>query len=434
MACIKALSAWRYDFTLAGQPNTLITPPYDVIDAVGQESYYAANPYNVIRLEWGKTYADDNDQNNRYTRAAADFAAWREMGILKRDAEPSLYPYVQEFTMFGETWRRSGFLATVKAGGYEDGMVLPHEETLPGHKEDRHRLMQACMANFSPIFALYAEQNRETSDALSRAAAKTEPIFDAVDEAGVHHIVWRVSDAALIAQVESTMAAHKIYIADGHHRYETASRFAAEAAAAGQKGCDRMLVNLVNLYDPGLLVLPTHRLVKNLEHFSAAAFLHSLGDAGFAVFSMPNLEALQDNMNDMPQDMAGFGLYMEGEYHLLNIERNDMIIAATQPGYSSAYQRLDVSIAHALILEALCGIGKEEMAAGKNLSYCREAADGVDMVDKGGYHFALLMNSTRIFELMAVANAGEKMPQKSTYFYPKVIAGLVINQIKAESI
>jgi len=429
MGDIKALCAWRYDLALAGQPDTLITPPYDVIDAAGQEAYYAANPYNIIRLEWGKSGADDDEQNNRYSRAAVDFAAWREAGILKQDAEPSLYPYVQEFTQGGETWRRSGFLATVKAGGYEDGMVLPHEETLPGDKEDRYRLMQACMANFSPIFALYAEESREIDDILTRAAQTAEPVIDTVDEAGVRHTVWRVSDAAVLARVEQAMAAYKIYIADGHHRYETASRFAAEAAAAGRQGCDRMLVHLVNLHDPGLLVLPTHRLVKNLENFSAAAFLQSLGDAGFAVFPMPDLAALQDYMSGFPQNIAAFGLYLDESYHLLYIDRNDMIITATQPHHSPAYQQLDVSIAHALILEALCGIGKAEMAAGKNLAYCREATEAAAMVDQGGHHFALLLNSTRVSELLAVANSGEKMPQKSTYFYPKVIAGLVINPI-----
>lgn len=429
MADIKALRAWRYNLELAGGPDTLITPPYDVINAAGQEAYYAASPHNIIRLEWGKTYANDDEKDNRYSRAAADFAAWRESGILKRDDEPSFYPYIQEFTLGGQTFRRSGFFATVKAGGYEDGTVLPHEQTLPGHKEDRYRLMQAARANFSPIFALYAEQSRATDKILAQAAAAAEPVFDTVDEAGVRHIVWQVSDAATIAQVERAMAEQKIYIADGHHRYETASRFAADMAAAGQADCDRLLVNLVNLYDDGVVVLPTHRLVKNLEDFSAPAFLQSLSDAGFAVFPISDLAKLQDYLKNVPQDIAGFGLYMEGAYYLLSIDRDDMIIAATQPGHAAAYQRLDASIAHTLILEALCGVGPAELAAGKNLDYCRDMEEASAMVDAGGYHFALLMNSTRVEEMLEVADAGEKMPQKSTYFYPKVIAGLLINQL-----
>lgn len=429
MADIKALRAWRYNLDVAGKPHTLITPPYDVINEAGQEAYYAANPHNIIRLEWGKTYASDDENHNRYTRAAADFAAWREAGILMRDAEPSFYPYVQEFTVNGQTYRRSGFLATLKAGGYEDGTVLPHEETLPGHKEDRYRLMQAARANFSPVFGLYAEKSLETDQALAQAAEGNEPLIDIVDEAGVRHIMWRVSDAAVISRVEQALAAQKIYIADGHHRYETASRFAADAAAAGQPGCDRLLINLVNIYDTGVVVLPTHRLVKNLEDFSAPDFLQAISDAGFAVFPISDLAKLEDYLESTPQDIANFGLYMEGTYYLLSIDRDDTVIAATQPGHAEAYQRLDISIAHALILDALCGVGQAELAAGAHVDYCHDAAAAVAAMDSGGYHFALLLNSTRVAELLAVADAGEKMPQKSTYFYPKVIAGLIINPL-----
>ena len=429
MANIKAFRAWRYDQRAAGAVETLITQPYDVIDTVRQKAYYAANPYNIIRLELGIKTPGDDENNNRYSRAAADFAAWRQAGVLKRDDALSLYPYVQEYTVEKRNYKRRGFLATVKAIGYQDGQVLPHEETLPGHKEDRYRLMQACRANFSPVFGLYNEESRAIDSALEQATAGQAPLLDLEDEDGVRHLLWQVTDESVIGLVEQAMAAQKIYIADGHHRYETASRFAADMATAGEVNCDRLLIHLVNLHDPGLTVLPTHRLAKNLQDFSATALIQALTDVGFAVFSQEDLTALQQGMAKVPADIAAFGLYSEGRYYFLALDRDDDIIASAQKSFSAAYQHLDVSIAQSLILEALCGINRKLLAAGEHIGYCREATEAVAKVDSGEYQFALLLNATRVDELLAVAAAGEKMPQKSTYFYPKVLAGLVINEL-----
>jgi uncharacterized protein (DUF1015 family) len=321
-------------------------------------------------------------------------------------------------------------LATVKAAGYEDGQVLPHEETMPGHKEDRYRLMQACLANFSPIFGLYNEENRLIDKALEQASANMPPLLDVEDEEGVRHILWRVTDQGLIQQIGQAMQAHKIYIADGHHRYETASRFAADMAAQGAANCGRLLIHLVNLHDPGLTVLPTHRLAKNLEDFSAGALLQSLTDMGFAVLPQDDLAAIQQEMSASPPDIAAFGLFCEGRYYLLLLDRDDTIIADIQKGFSAAYQRLDVSIAQSLILDALCGIGREQLAIGENIGYCRKAEKAIEAVKSGNCQFALLLNATHVTELLAVAAEGEKMPQKSTYFYPKVVAGLVINGLE----
>ena len=429
MADIKAFRAWRYDFSAAGPPETLVTQPYDVISGAEQDAYYAANPYNIIRLEWGKTAPCDKEGDDRYSRAAADFAAWRKSGILKRDDKPSIYPYVQEYKANGRAYSRRGFLATVKAAGYEDGQVLPHEETLPGHKEDRYRLMQACRANFSPIFGLYNEEDLYIDKALKEATADTPPLLDINDADGVRHLLWQITDEAVINLVEQAMKTKKIYIADGHHRYETASRFAADMAAQGENNCDRLLIDLVNLHDPGLTVLPTHRLAKNLEDFSAAAFIQALTDVGFAVLPQEDLASLQKSMEDYPPDIAAFGLFTEEHHYLLELDKNDTIIATAQRGFSAAYQRLDVSIAQALILEALCGVGREQLAAGEHICYCRGAEEAVAAAAGGEYQFALLLNATQVSELLAVAAEGEKMPQKSTYFYPKIIAGLVINEL-----
>ena len=429
MADIKPFDAWRYDPNLAGPAETLISQPYDVINESAREAYYKANPYNIIRLEWGKTYPDDDAAHNCYSRAAADFAAWRKTGVLKRDEELSLYPYVQEYMVEGQSYRRRGFLATVKAAGYADGQVLPHEETLPAHKQDRYRLMQACRANFSPIFGLYDEESRVIDTALEEATAGKAPLLDITDEDGVRHLLWQVKEQTVIQQVMLAMEALKINIADGHHRYETASAFAADMKAKGEKNCDRLLIHLVNLHDPGLTVLSIHRLVKNLADFSIDALLESLSDIGFAVLPQADLTVLQENMAASPAEIAAFGLYCEGQYFLLQLDKADTVITDAQKGFSAAYQHLDVSIAQTLILEALCGIGPEQLAAGEQVDYCHKAKEAVAAVNSGEYQFALLLNATHVSELLAVAAQGEKMPQKSTFFYPKVIAGLVINQL-----
>jgi len=225
------------------------------------------------------------------------------------------------------------------------------------------------------------------------------------------------------------MVAQKVYIADGHHRYETASAFAADMAAKGEANCDRLLIHMVNLHDPGLTVLPTHRLAKKLEDVNAAALTQALTDIGFAVIPQEDLSTLNKNLAAAPTDTAAFGLYCEEQYYLLELNRGDPVILEAQKQASAAYQRLDVSIAHSLILEALCGIGREQLAAGEHVGYCRKAEEAVEAVKSGEYQFALLLNATRLEELLAVAAEGEKMPQKSTYFYPKVIAGLVINEL-----
>ncbi|MCL1816007.1 MAG: DUF1015 domain-containing protein [Clostridiales bacterium] len=429
MADIKPFAGLRYDYAAAGSAKTLITQPYDVIDMAKQDAYYAANPYNIIRLEWGKVSEKDDEKDNRYSRAATDFAAWQKNGIFCRDKQPAFYPYVQEYTISGHTYRRQGFIATLKAAGYEDGQVLPHEETLPGHKEDRYRLMQACLANFSPVFGLYNEESRTIDHAFEQAIAGAAPLVDFTDEEEVRHILWQVSEQSVLEQVCQAMAALKIYIADGHHRYETASCFAADMAAQGKANRNRLLIHLVNLHDPGLTVLPTHRLAKNLEDFSLSAFLQALTDVGFAVLPQENLSDLQQKMTAAPADIATFGLFCQNQYHLLMLDRDDSIIAVTQKGFSAPYQRLDVSIAHSLIFDALCGIGKEQLAANEHITYCREAAEAIERVKCGAYQFTLLLNATSVEELLAVAGQGEKMPQKSTYFYPKVVAGLVINTL-----
>ncbi|MGB9846801.1 MAG: DUF1015 domain-containing protein, partial [Desulfotomaculales bacterium] len=289
MATIAPLRGLRYSKT-AGTLADLVAPPYDVIDNSAQERYYRRHPYNIIRLEYGKTHPTDGEKDNRYTRAAADFLTWQKEGILVREAAPALYLYEHRFAFCGEQKVRRGFICAVRLEPYEKGVVLPHEETLPKHKADRLALMRACAANFSPIFGLYADEEK-TVEELFRSSNNRPPEASFSDENGHSHKLWVVTDPLVTEQVRKAMAGRRIYIADGHHRYETAlayrnERRAEESANGRERPYDYVMMTLFNLYDPGLVILPTHRLVRNVPELDLEILLSRLKE-NFQVEGFP---------------------------------------------------------------------------------------------------------------------------------------------------
>lgn len=436
MADVKAFCALRYAPDFQAKYQDLITPPYDVITKEMQEGFYDINPYNIIRLEWGKVFSDDTEENNRYTRAAADFLAWQKDNVLIRDDDPAFYLYAQEFSLNNERITRSGFIARIKAEGYASGNVLPHEETLPKHKEDRLKLMRHTYANFSPIFGLYADRSKKIDRALQEVASQKPADVDFCDSYGVRHKLWKIDNKNTVSCVEEAFRELKVYIADGHHRYETASYFAEEAAKNNIPGCDYMMIDLVNLYDEGLLILPTHRMVKNMGSLDLDGLLAKLVKAGFTVSGITGfdkdeaLKVLLAKMKAGGKELPSFGLYSQGQFYLLTLPEIEKVMYRVRPEKSSAYRKLDVTLLHTLILEDIFGIGNKELAEEGWIAYTRNENEAVSKVDKGEYQCSFLLNSTLIQELLDVAGAGEKMPQKSTYFYPKIIAGLTINRLE----
>jgi len=454
MAVIIPIRGLRYN-PGAGPMNELITPPYDAIDSRIQERYYRQHPYNIIRLEYGKTYPSDTEKNNRYTRAAADFAAWQEDGILQQEKTPAIYFCQEEFTHNGQTKTRSSFICGVKLFPYEKGIILPHEETMPKHKADRLALMQACKANFSPIFGLYVDPGRIIEKPLF-IECRRAPDISFAGEDNRRYSIWVVTSAGVIKQVQQLMDSQRTFIADGHHRYETALTYRdlrrkQEGYPAGEYPCDYVMMSLVNLYDPGLVILPTHRIIRNAPHLNVEeflkhlrehflvekfppgadhenlnAFFEALGKRG----SSPQQQARHDVKDGRNQHPHVFGLYTGGGRLYLLTLRDKSILSPVMPsGYSLTWQGLDVSILHYLILKRLLGIGEEQWADENYLSYTREEENILAAVDAGTYQLAFFLNPILIEEFTAVAASGEKMPQKSTYFYPKIVTGLVINQL-----
>jgi uncharacterized protein (DUF1015 family) len=474
MAAIIPIKGLRYNPQAVHNLADVVTPPYDVIDAAAQDAYYKRNPYNIIRLEYGKILPGDDEKNNRYTRAANDYSAWLRENILTPEPKPAIYLYEQEFTAGGENKIRSGIICGVRLEPYEKGIVLPHEETIPKHKADRLELMRACQANFSPVFSLYADQDNGIIAALKESVKGTPPDISITDDSGEVHKMWVVTDPAAISRAQRIMEGKRIFIADGHHRYETALNYKREREAAGgssksdavtaaEPAYNYVMMTLVNLYDPGLVVLPTHRLIKDIKSLDKKYLVEQLKE-NFTVEEY-ELEPDRDNfrqllvmletrglgIQNLPEDSRAqetsaaslerpdkkdkehrhaFGLYAgDNKFYLLTVKEDIDLLQMMPKEKSPAWQRLDVSILHTLIIEKYLGICGELRARADHITYTREEEGALELVDRGEYQLVFFLNPTLVEEVTEVAGQGEKMPQKSTFFYPKVITGLVINQL-----
>ncbi|MBS4006831.1 MAG: DUF1015 domain-containing protein [Clostridium sp.] len=436
MATIVPFRGIRYNQTKAGQLVDLVTPPYDVINSDEQKRYYEKNSYNIIRLEYGESHTSDDSQNNRYTRARSFFTAWLEQHILVHEEQPAIYLYEQEFAISGSRLTRSGFIAGIGVEEYQTGVILPHEETLSKAKADRLELLRHCHANFSPIFGLY-DDSTLTVEKIASYYKQNSANVAFTDENGESHRLWIITNPNDLATITALFKDLKVYIADGHHRYETALNFHKEMLAKGDSRFSFCLMTLVNLHDPGLVIYPTHRLVKNVTGFSAKEFLDNLKK----IFTVTAL-TLPDNDREaflttelnantaLLSDNHAFLLYLGGDklYRLIIKRAADShLMAAGRSTFSAAWRSLDVAVLQSLVLEGMLGIDKEKRAGGTNLAYTREEADALNRVDSGEFQAVIYLNPTRVREVTEVAAAGDKMPQKSTYFYPKLITGLVIN-------
>ncbi len=426
MAEIQSFRGLRYT-AKAGDPRALTCPPYDIISEEQRQAYLAENPCNVIRLELPKG-------EDPYGEAGRTLQSWMEDGILKQDTEPALYIYEEEFTAYGQKKKVKGLICRVKLEEFSKGIVLPHEETLSKAKEDRFRLMQATFCNFSQIYSLYMDEAHTTLgriDLLSRDTPRYE-----FDDGQVIHRLWIVNDKAVIGAIQEDFRDRKLYIADGHHRYETALNFRNWCREQGlsQPGDDPdyVMMMLVDMEHDGLVVFPTHRLIHGLPNFDSMALLSACEDL-FTVTHYEGLDRIQPVLDqEYADEHAAFAFYCGGKEWDLLVLRDLSAMDYFLPGMSEASRHLDVTILHTLILEKRLGIDKENMAKQINLSYTRDFDEAIASVRRGESQCAFLLNPTRVTEIRDVAAAGEKMPQKSTYFYPKLITGLVMNKMNVE--
>jgi len=446
MADIHPFRAFRYDPRRVS-PAEVVTQPYDKITATLQDRYYAANPYNLVRIILGRKENSDNSANNVYSRAAAHFGDWRQQGILRRDALPSLYIYSQRFTLPGSTkegstkegatteLERRGFIALGRIEDYSAGVVFRHEQTLAKPKADRLDLLRATRAHFGQIFMLY-EDSGEVESLL--ASPVTESTIEITDEYGVVHRVWQVSDAKLIDSVRGEMRDKKLVIADGHHRYETAltyrnERRGADSSSArptpGSSGSpyEFVMMTFVNMNSPALRILPTHRVVQGLSEFSEDDFRKS-ARAYFDVDEVdPSLDAPRATAILRESGRCGTSILAVTGSRAFLLHHPNPNTPEIFAGLSLRQQGLDVVQLHKCLLEKVLKLSEESIRNQQNISYVRDAAEALSLVrGEGGTraNIAFLLNPCRVAQVRDIAFAGEVMPQKSTDFYPKLLSGL----------
>ena len=432
---IKAFRAFRYDPGTVGNVGNCISPPYDVINPQQQQYLYEKSPYNVVRIIKGKAEPSDDQTENQYTRAADFLNEWIEKGILKQDTEQAIYAYVQDFQIAGISYQRYSFIALAKLEPFGE-IVRPHEKTLNDPIADRLSLKKATQAGFGLIYLLYGD-SKGIADKIIEEAARKNPTIDFQDDLDVRHRLFVIDQSEDINAIEEMMRDKSCIIADGHHRYTTALNYLENCNPSAKY----QMLAFSNTFQGGLVVLATHRLVANLDDFSLEQFLEGLG-ADFEIssisFDSPQAKPyakekmLSELKTEFQADRNAFGIYCGSDKFYIAVLKDKAAMAPIAPDMSEAWRSLDVAVLHRLILEKILGIDDKKLAQGANIQYVKDTSDAIDesiaAVDNGQKQVAFFMNPPKIEQMHQVADNGERMPQKSTFFFPKVYTGLTIHK------
>jgi uncharacterized protein (DUF1015 family) len=422
MADVQPFKAIRYEPSVAGPLEDVIAGPYDVIDEELRAELLARSPRNVVEIDLPESPPGGGD---RYKHAEATLRAWLDGGVLVREDEPSLWALRQEYTgPDGSGRNRTGFFARVRVEDYGPGTIRPHERTHPGPKEDRLRLTRATRTNLSPIFSLFADSDGAAEAALERATAG-EPFAAVADREGTRNTLWRVAGAEEIGALQDALAGIGLLIADGHHRYETARVYADEIGGEGDHRYVLML--LCSLSDPGLLVFPTHRLLTGLKDDTAKQL--AIRDALRRDFEIEQLASTAE-LESPGDGPVAFGYMDSFHKQPFRVTLKDQSIAdEALAGMSDPYRRLDTAVLEALVLGGALGMSADDISHLRGLDYSKSLADAIERVESGAADAGFFMRATPVEQVREVAEAGESMPPKSTYFYPKVPTGLVFNPL-----
>ncbi|MFZ0379899.1 MAG: DUF1015 family protein [Solirubrobacteraceae bacterium] len=416
MADVEPLRALHYDLERTGGLQDVVAPPYDVIDADERVELEARSPYNVVRIDL--PVGDDP-----YETAARQFTSWRSDGVIVRDEKPALWALEQDYTgPDGQIRKRQGFLARVRVEEYGPGRIRPHERTHPGPKEDRLRLTRATKANLSPIFSLFDDPANTVSGVLDQATTG-EPWGRATDEDGTVNRVWRIADPNAVGAITDALTATELLIADGHHRYETARVYAEEIGGEGPQRY--VLMCLVSLEDPGLTVFPTHRLLRDLRPGQQEALAQAIR-RDFEIRRLDNTTELAP-LYGQPVSMGYIDAHSRQPFMLTL--KDQAIANAALANHGEPYRRLDTAVLEALILKGALGMTDDDIDHLNGLGYARNFDEALEAVMTGGYDAAFFVAATPIEQVREVAAAGESMPPKSTYFFPKVPTGLLFNPL-----
>ncbi len=440
---IHAFRGLRYDLGHVGSLSDVIAPPYDVIDPALQDELYKKHPSNVIRLELNRDEPGDDEHNNRYTRAARFFKNWRSEGVLQLEPNGALYVYHQQFEYQGQTFDRRGFMCRVKLERFGEGNIFPHEETHASAKADRLKLTTACKANLSQIFGLYPDANNEAQELLEQALVGVTPL-EATDHLGVRHRMWIVTDIKLIQHVAGLLGSKPMFIADGHHRYETACNYRDALAKNGplppEHPANFVLTQCVSMSDPGLVVLPTHRLFRGLKTYTAielAKLLEKYFTLQPAGQGPGEAHAIWERI-ETDSDQAQMAFYTTADKQWTLARLNDqgkMKMAEVAQDHSDDWQSLGVAILHRLVMETL--LEAKDLPKARYVHLVDEVVEGLtnkDVIGEGAtnkdFPLAVMVMPATIQHIEQVSEQNERMPAKSTYFYPKLLGGMVFNPLE----
>lgn len=425
MVVVKPFKGIIYNKEKIGELDRVMSPPYDIISPEMQEELYKRHEYNVVRLILGKVYPDDDENNNRYTRARKYFEEWLEKGILVESDKPAIYPYKIDYECNGKK-TFNGFFILLKLD-HEYKEVKAHERTLSKPKEDRLNLMRATKANLEPIELLYMDEKNEIQREIDKNLC--EPEIDVIGYDGFRHRLWKIEDENLIAFIQEKLKKEILYIADGHHRYQTSIDYAKEIGAGENDPENYIMVILANMFDEGLTILPTHRLIKK------DIDIKDLIERCREYFDVEEIKINQDLSSEevakqiteaiKTDNEHRFAIYHGKGCYILTL-KDESVMDSLAPDRSKTWRTLDVSILHKIVIERIMGIGENELES--CVKYTRDPKEAIEVVEKGKFNLSILMNPTKIEELKEVASAGEHMPQKSTYFLPKMLSGLVMRR------
>lgn len=450
MPAISAFRGIRYDLGHVGNLSNVIAPPYDVIDSEMQDALHDRHAHNVVRLILGRDEPGDDDTENRYARAGRSLRQWQRDGVLFAEADPAIYVYHQTFTVDSTEHTRRGFMCRTRLEQFGEGDIHPHEETHSGPKADRLKLWQTCQANLSQIFVVYPDSDNNAQNLLERTVAGTAPL-EATDHMGVVHRMWPVTDVALITKLTAAMGDCPMYVADGHHRYETACNYrdAVAAELGGEIPLDHpansVLMMCVSMNDPGMLVLPTHRLFRGLPPIGSAELIEKLGDnfsTSVTSYSADETDAMWAEVeSEDSQGRLGFYTAKDEKWVMADVTDAGVAkLAQIAEEQSDEWRGLGVSLLHRLVMDTL--LDAPNLQAPKYAHSSAEVAESLREGDSAGrdatgqtgsgnrFELAALVMPASLDDIRAISGHGERMPAKSTYFYPKMLSGMVLNPLK----
>jgi uncharacterized protein (DUF1015 family) len=425
---VKPFKAFRFDPAVVGDANNCIAPPYDVISDQQQEQLYEKSEFNIVRIIKGKTKASDNGQDNQYTRAANYLESWISKGALKKDSVDTIYAYIQDFELENAPVSRHSFIALAKLEDFGK-IVKPHEQIFNDPLIDRLNLKKVTSADFGLVFMLYEDQEK-IADKIITKTTEREPAIDFIDEQNVRHRLFTITNSQDIEQIAKMMNNKSCIIADGHHRYTTGLTYSKQSDNPVAK---YQMLAFANTYQEGLVILATHRLVGNLENFDINKLIGSLKEK-FQIITyefsstQTKTEARQKMLihikAEHDNNKNAFGIYGSNNAFYVAILKDKNSMDNMAPDMSPAWKTLDPSILHKLILEELLGIDQEKLVKAENIQYVKGTATAIDdsiaQIDTGEKQVAFFMNPVKIQQLKTVTDAGERMPQKATYFFPKI--------------